>query len=158
MRQMPKSCRSKWIIAIFSIFILVGDQISKFFIVHKMNIGDCFAVCPFFNIVRVENRGVSFGMLQNHFHPAIFIMFSFAVILFLLIWSTKNKNYIFPIAMIISGAIGNIIDRIYYGAVIDFLDFYISKYHWPAFNIADTFIVIGTGILFFISYMEEKKI
>ena len=154
MRQMQKS---SWLIALVSIFILASDQVSKYFIVNNLRIGDSCSVCPFFNIVRVANRGISFGLLQGAFQPIIFFAISFAVVVALFFWSRKNRKYVFPSALILSGAIGNMIDRIYYGSVVDFLDFYVSKYHWPAFNIADTFIVLGTCILFFISYREESK-
>ena len=156
MPKVSESHREKYLIAICSIFVLVSDRVSKYLIVDQTEIGECHAVCPFFNITRVENYGVSFGMFRDRLSPFVLILLSLIVMVLLFLWAKKNKNYIFPTAMIISGAIGNVIDRIYYGAVIDFLDFYVSKYHWPAFNIADASIVIGTGILFFISYTEDK--
>ncbi len=154
MQQVQKS---SWLIAVISIFILASDQISKYFIVNNLQIGDSRCVCPFFNIVRVANRGISFGFLQGKFQPIVFFAISFAVAVMLFFWSRKNRKYILPSTLILNGAIGNMIDRIYYGSVVDFLDFYVSKYHWPAFNIADTFIVLGTCILV-LSYKEESDV
>lgn len=139
-----------------AIFILLSDQISKFFIASNLNVGDSIGVLPFFNICRVANKGITFGLLSETVQPFLLIVLSLGVVSALVCWTRRNKEYILPSAMIISGAIGNIVDRVTHEAVIDFLDFHINNIHWPAFNIADSAIVIGVFVLLFTSYGDKK--
>jgi len=155
MRKMLCSFRSKNLIAFLAFFILLSDQTSKWLVVNSMIPGECRYVLPFFNIVMVKNSGITFGMLGGIASPSFLIFLSIIVIMLMLIWVRKNEQYALPVTLIISGAIGNIIDRIIYGSVVDFLDFHLFEYHWPAFNIADSAIVIGSAILFFISFGEK---
>ncbi|MBP5215043.1 MAG: signal peptidase II [Alphaproteobacteria bacterium] len=105
----------------------------------------------YFNLVKVWNTGVSFSMFNNHgvIGAVCLSIFAAAISIFLLYWMyhENDKIRICALGMIIGGAWGNIIDRIHYGAVLDFLDFHYENLHWPAFNFADTFICIGAGIL-----------
>lgn len=152
---MQKSFRSKRLIALLAFFVLLSDQLSKWLVVNSMSLGDCHYVFPFFNVVLVENRGITFGMLSGIVHPTVLILLAVIAMIFMLAWAMRNTYYILPATLIISGAIGNIIDRIVNGAVIDFLDFHLYGYHWPAFNVADSSIVIGAAVLFFISFGEK---
>jgi signal peptidase II len=152
---MPRGFSSKEINIFCFLFVLLSDQISKYVIVKTMALGESRYVFPFFNIVMVENKGITFGILNGKIHSSILIFISFVVIVYLLIWVRKNLSHLLPMVFVVSGALGNIIDRITYGAVIDFLDFHLLGYHWPAFNIADSFIVIGAFVLLFISYGEK---
>lgn len=134
--------------------IVVCDQMTKWWIVNHSSItsGHPMVVTSFFNIVLVHNRGVTFGMLNNlnHAYVTYALIAVAAIILFLLgrwLWLTRSMTVAISLGCIMGGAIGNVIDRLRYGAVIDFLDFYIPNYHWPAFNIADTFIVTGVALL-----------
>lgn len=157
MRKMPNSFNSQRISIFLAVFILLSDQLSKLIVVRNIFFGDSLNVLPFFNIIRVENRGITFGMLSGFVSPLILTMISCLVVIVLLIWIKKAPPYYkLPTALIISGAIGNIIDRISRGAVVDFLDIHIYGYHWPAFNIADSAIVIGTLIALIISYGEKS--
>ncbi|MDR1235717.1 MAG: signal peptidase II [Holosporaceae bacterium] len=137
-------------------FILLSDQISKSIVVNSLRLGESTFVASIFNIVRVENRGVTFGLLSGTLQPFVFAFISFIIIIVLCIWGRDNRSYRFPLCLVISGAIGNTADRVIHKAVIDFLDFHLSVWHWPAFNIADSAIVIGVLLLFFISYREKK--
>jgi len=154
---MPRGFREHRLVAFLFIFTLLSDQLSKLFIVRNLYMGERINVLPFFDIVRVQNKGVTFGLLSGTLQPIVFIILSLIVILFLIDYARKNKNYRSFISLIVGGAIGNIIDRIVYGSVVDFLDFHLGMHHWPAFNVADSAIVVGVFILFFISYSEEKK-
>ncbi len=154
---MPKGFRKHRLVAFLFIFTLLSDQLSKLFIVENLYMGERINILPFFNLVHVRNKGVTFGLLSGSLQPIVFIILSLIVVGFLIDYARKNKNYRPFISLIVGGAIGNIIDRIAYGSVVDFLDFYLGKYHWPAFNIADSAIVIGVFVLFFISYSKEKK-
>jgi signal peptidase II len=114
---------------------------------------------PFFNLVKVWNYGVSFGMFADQRQPLILTMVSLVIIIALLVWLARSTDKVlgFGLGMVIGGAIGNIIDRIRFGAVADFLDFHVAGYHWPAFNIADSCIFIGVVLLCVHSMLAETK-
>ena len=117
-------------------------------------------VTSFFNLVTVWNHGVSFGMF-NHLEYAqiIFSVIVAAVMLVMLIWLYRNdKIYLtWALGFIIGGALGNLTDRIHKGAVADFLDFHIASYHWPAFNLADSFVLIGVVMLLMEDLILKKS-
>lgn len=154
---MPRGFREHRLVAFLFIFTLLSDQLSKLFVVKNLYVGESINILPFFNLVHVRNKGVTFGLLSGSLQPIVFIILSLIVVVFLIDYARKNKNYRPFLSLIIGGAIGNIIDRIAYGSVVDFLDFHLGRHHWPAFNVADSAIVVGVFILFFISYSEEKK-
>jgi signal peptidase II len=109
-------------------------------------------VLPIFNLVVVWNRGISFGMFNSIPNAAIILtIVALCIVVFLCGWLAKaNSKYIaIALTFVISGAFGNIIDRIINGAVADFLDFHIGLYHWPAFNLADSFVTVGAILLIF---------
>lgn len=157
MREMPKCFSSKCLSIFAAIFVLITDQLTKLAVVSYL-VEESWTITPFFNIVFVKNKGVTFGMFNNMASPSLLIAVAIGATAVLIVFARKQAPYYrLPIAAIIAGAIGNIIDRIFYGAVIDFLDFHLYEYHWPAFNIADSAIVIGVVTLFIISYLEEKE-
>lgn len=116
---------------------------------------------PFFNIILVWNNGVSFSMFSSHSLigkiALIILSISITCYIIYLLKQEKNKLNKFAFILIISGALGNIFDRIRYGAVIDFLDFYIGSYHWPAFNFADIFICFGVFLLIINSIKKNNN-
>lgn len=116
-------------------------------------------ITPFFNLVLVFNRGISFGMFAEHNQPLILTIISLIIIGILLFWLWNNSSILVSsaIGIIIGGAIGNVVDRIKIGAVVDFLDFHIADMHYPAFNLADSFVFIGVVILVFHSIFFENK-
>ncbi|MBN1324905.1 MAG: signal peptidase II [Alphaproteobacteria bacterium] len=118
-------------------------------------------VTDFFNIVFTWNPGASFSMFRSlgESAPIIIIVLTGIVIGFLLhyLFNKANKHEKIPIAFIVGGALGNLIDRIRFGAVVDFLDFHVGGLHWPAFNIADTFIAIGVGLYIISWFIIRKK-
>ncbi len=118
-------------------------------------------VIPHFNLVTVWNKGISFGMFKQTSDkgPMILIGVAFTITLFFLIWLFRGPDNMQSagIAMVIGGAMGNVIDRLRFGAVFDFLDFHAFDYHWPAFNIADSGIVVGVIILIVHSLFYERK-
>ena len=151
-------------IAIYlGVFTVLIDQMSKWWLIHDVNpppTGE--RVNAFLNLVMVENRGVTFGLL-SHFDPKItfyFLLATAAVILLLLgrwLWLTTSTSVAVGLGLIIGGAIGNIIDRLRFGVVVDFLDFHYGEYHWYAFNIADSAIVTGVAILLLDSVIRGRK-
>ncbi|MDA0902020.1 MAG: signal peptidase II [Proteobacteria bacterium] len=117
-------------------------------------------VTGFFSLVKVWNTGVSFGMFNSIANGKYILSFINAVVTtILLIWLYRNKSqYItIAIAFIIGGALGNLIDRLQNDAVADFLDFYISSYHWPAFNVADSAVFLGVFLIIFEDLFTKKK-
>ncbi|MFP4314059.1 MAG: signal peptidase II [Alphaproteobacteria bacterium] len=120
-----------------------------------------FEVLPFYNIVMVWNYGVSFGILNNNSadNALILIVLAALISFFLLIWmlDSKSKYVGMALALAVGGAIGNIIDRARFGAVIDYIDIHVAGYHWPAFNIADSCVVLGIGFVIIHSLFFEKK-
>ncbi|ADR18992.1 signal peptidase II [Calditerrivibrio nitroreducens] len=144
--------------------IIVIDQWTKKVIVGRFNLYDTIAVIDgFFNITYVLNPGAAFGFLakmSEQYRVAFFVLvtvIAIAIVVYLLI---KEKSVLlrrYAYTLILAGAIGNLIDRITIGKVVDFLDFYIGKYHWPAFNVADISISVGVGLLILDMLMEKQR-
>ena len=118
-------------------------------------------IWPFFNVVMVWNRGVTFGLLDDtpFWGQWAFIGLSLAIVAILLLWLHRSKTrwQAAALGLIIGGALGNVIDRVHYGAVADFLDFHVGSYHWPAFNIADSAITLGVAMMFFDALFGPKE-
>ena len=118
-------------------------------------------ILPFINIVMVWNKGVSFGMFNDggEMGALILIALSLVIVFIFLIWLFTAGHYMqrLSIALVIGGAIGNVIDRARLGAVVDFIDVHAFGYHWPAFNIADSCIVIGVFLLIIYSFFFETQ-
>lgn len=118
-------------------------------------------ITSFFNLVMVWNQGVSFGMFssEHQWMPYALGLMALALCSVFLVWMWRSTSVFasFAIALIISGAISNVWDRARFGGVADFLDFHVASYHWPAFNIADSCIVIGVAGLAIHSLFFEKK-
>ncbi len=108
-------------------------------------------VLPYFNLVRVWNYGVSFGMFNTDasYGPWMFVAVALAIVaaLFTWLWRADNRLVAVALGLVIGGALGNIIDRIRWMAVFDFLDFHVGDWHWPAFNLADSGITVGVVLL-----------
>ncbi len=132
--------------------IVLMDQISKLAIVRSLRIHESLTVLAgFFNLVHVRNRGMAFGFLNRpdiNFGFYFLVAASIAAVILLLFWFFKLKQgdnqIILGLSLILGGAIGNLIDRLRLKEVIDFLDFHLGSYHWPAFNVADSAITVGT--------------
>lgn len=150
-----------WVGLIVIFLTVLSDQISKFFVYENMADGGHVVFCAFFNLVKVWNTGVSFSMFNRHGQTGAVILtvFALCVAVFLFYWMLKetNKLKITALAFIIGGALGNVIDRIRFGAVLDFLDFHYKNIHWPAFNVADSFICAGVFILICMEFFDNKK-
>ena len=136
----------------FAFLAFVSDQLSKFFVFeYAMEHGALTEVTGFFNIVTAFNKGISFSMFDSTggWGRVILIVVACAIIVFLLCWM-KNETSRFVricLGLIVGGAVGNLVDRVRLGAVYDFLDFHVNAYHWPAFNLADSFICVGALLI-----------
>ena len=135
------------------------DQLSKQYLISLLaETQQAINILPFFNLVMVWNKGVSFGMFSNagQLMPFLLILGALLITCFIIDLYTKNPALYNAVsyALICGGAIGNTIDRFLYGAVADFFDFHIGIYHWPAFNIADSCIFIGVALLILESFKK----
>lgn len=144
---------------LFALLLLVLDQISKNLILHFLYEGQK-EILPFFNLVHVWNRGVSFGLF-NHEHSGAWILagLSLAITALFLVWLWRvdHKGLALAIGAVIGGAVGNVIDRVRFGAVVDFLDFHVRDWHYPAFNVADSAIVLGIAYIVLDGLFFEPK-
>jgi len=137
-----------------ALIALALDHASKWWLMDLLKApGANIEVLPFFNLVMVWNPGVSFGLFQSGSPWAPWILAGVAVVIvgFLLNWLRKaeSRRVALALGLVIGGAVGNVIDRIMWGAVADFFDVHIGALHWPAFNVADSAIVIGAVLLVF---------
>jgi signal peptidase II len=134
--------------------VIALDQLSKWWILERIMLPPrVIEITPFFNLVLTWNRGVSFGMFNTDSAFSIWVLpfIAVAIVVMLVTWLMRADRQVLGIALgsIIGGAIGNLIDRVRFGAVADFLDVHAFGYHWPAFNVADSAITIGVGVLIF---------
>jgi signal peptidase II len=151
---------------LFASSILVLDQATKWIVVARLSPDSIVPVIPgLFSLVLVENKGIAFGLLaglSSSVAFALIILVSAAALglVCYLLWKSEPSARRAPAALsfILGGAFGNLVDRIFRGSVVDFLDFYVRSYHWPAFNVADSAIVVGAGILALDLFAGRKEI
>lgn len=144
--------KSNLAVLLVALIVFALDQISKWLVLYYFANANTteMAVLPFFNLVLVKNTGISFGMLADNNISAWFFIFLTAIIsLFLLIWLWRSHETFLKLALALAlaGGLGNGLDRVQHGGVIDFLDFHIMGWHYPSFNIADCAIVIAVIML-----------
>lgn len=168
---------------VFAILVFLADQLSKWSVTEHMirpvngespltltewllNAPDPLPyteiyVLPFFNLVMVWNKGISFGLFNDtaDYGPLILTVLAGIIVLWFVIWlaAVQSRTQAFAIALVIGGALGNMLDRIRFKAVVDFLDFHLFGFHWPAFNISDSAIVVGVFLLIIYSLFFEKR-
>ena len=134
--------------------IIALDQITKYLVISFMNPFDSIEAFPFLHIVSVRNTGAAFGMFKG-LGSSFFIGISVIAIIFV-IWLLIKRAYNYlGLSLVLGGAIGNLIDRILYGTVVDFIDFSIGRFHWPAFNVADSSLTIGIVVVFLTSLLRK---
>ena len=145
-----------------SLLIIVLDQFTKKLIEDSLLVYETIPVLPFFNLTLAYNKGAAFSFLsdQGGWQRWLFSILAIGVSTVLIIWlrmlTVKERLLAIALSFIIGGAIGNLIDRLLFGHVIDFLDFYYKNWHWPAFNVADSAIFIGV-VLFLLDTVVNKR-
>ena len=159
--------KSKYIILIcLAGLVITLDQISKLYIAHHFELHESTTLIPhFFNLTYVRNTGAAFGLLSKapeSFRIPFFIIIPLVALTIIVLIFKKTQEtqllMITALSLILGGAIGNFIDRLRFNYVIDFLDFHwFQKYHWPAFNVADSSIVIGVMLLIFYTFTHDQK-
>jgi signal peptidase II len=133
-----------------ALLVLALDQLTKYYIRTHLGAFDVIRVFPFFNIVYAENTGSAFGMFKS-LGGSFFIIVSMTAMVVLSVLLIKDPLNRLAYSLLLGGAAGNLLDRLCYGYVIDFLDAYAGNYHWPAFNVADSALTLGIGILLFVT-------
>ena len=141
--------------------VIVFDQVSKWLMVSRLSLYETVIVMPYFNLTMAHNEGAAFSFLAQAggWQRWFFIWLALIISVVLLVWLAKlkptEKLEAISLSLILGGALGNVIDRISYGYVIDFIDLYIGHNHWPVFNIADSAICIGAILLVADSFKSQ---
>ena len=134
-----------------AVIVVLLDQVSKISMSRLLLYGQSEMITPYFNLVMVYNQGAAFSFLANSggwqrwFFSGLAFVVSL-VIIWMLHKNTTQRLFCWALTLILGGAVGNLIDRVLYGHVIDFLDFHIGTLHWPAFNVADSAITVGAAL------------
>lgn len=142
--------------------MLLADQFTKVLILGYYNLGDATVVTSFFNVVRVHNTGAAFSFLRDSagWQRWLFTGIGLVAAVFIVVMLKKHpgqKLFCFALACILGGALGNVLDRVMYGYVVDFLDFHWRAMHFPAFNIADSAITVGAACLILDELLRVKR-
>jgi signal peptidase II len=140
---------------LIAVGVIMLDRVTKWLVATRVDLHDSISILPgFVRLTHVQNSGAAFGLFADstsEWKTSILIMFSTIALIVVsaLLWKNSHSITVTGVglSLILGGAVGNLWDRLLYGRVVDFLDFYISQYHWPAFNIADSAIVIGALLL-----------
>jgi signal peptidase II len=141
------------------------DVLTKALVLEHIPMESGIVVIPgFFNLVHIHNKGAAFGLLSSL--PAVYTRIFFIItnslvlaVLGYLWWRLPQRNWATALgySLVMAGALGNLIDRVRLGVVVDFLDFYWGRYSWPAFNVADILVCLGAGLLIYVILTEEKR-
>lgn len=150
-------------LAVISGLVVVLDQVTKLWIIKNLPLYHSITVIPgLFNVTHILNPGGAFGFMahhNSHLRNVLFLLASSIAICFIYFYynsvSKTEPLLATGLALILGGAVGNLIDRIRFGKVVDFLDFYIGNHHWPAFNVADSAITVGIAV--FVFHLLFKK-
>ncbi len=151
----------KWLT--LSVLVLFLDQASKWLVVQSMQLYQSIPLMPGFNLTYVHNTGAAFSLLSEAggWQRWFFAFIALAISVILTLWLMRLKQHetlmAAALSLILGGAIGNLVDRLLYGYVIDFLDLYYQNWHWPAFNIADSAICVGVAFMLLESSIHKKS-
>ena len=152
------------ILVVVSAVVLAVDQATKLYVDRVMDLHSSITVIPdFFSITYLRNKGAAFGILaHSSYRIPFFILVSvvaICVIIVVFVRLRPDQRFTpYPLSLIFAGAVGNLIDRVRLGEVIDFLDAYWHGHHWPAFNVADSAICVGVFLLAIDMLLEEKRL
>jgi len=146
-----------------SILVLILDQLSKIWIDSNMSLYQSIPMFPGFNITYAHNYGAAFSFLSDAggWQRWFFAVLAGSISIGLVVWIKRLKSEeilsAISLSLILGGAVGNLIDRVIYGYVIDFLDVYYQAWHWPVFNIADSAITVGVAFMFYESFTDKEQ-
>ena len=154
------SSRVRWYL--LAAAVVVADQLTKWLVLRAFWPGEAREIAPFFNMVLVYNKGAAFSFLAGAggWQTPVLVAFALiaAIVVGVLIWRhAAQRLFCAGLALILGGAVGNVIDRLRFGEVVDFLDFHAFGWHWPAFNVADSGITVGAVLLIVESFLGDEK-
>ena len=153
----------KWPWFIFGVVVILLDQASKYWVLQTLIPYEPEAMFPMVNFTLAFNTGAAFSFLSGtgDWHRWLFTGFSAVMSIVLMVWIIRLPKtaylQLLALSLILGGALGNLVDRIFLGHVIDFIDVYYTHYHWPAFNLADSAICVGAFLLLIDMWLEGKK-
>jgi len=150
--------RKALFIVIIASSVVVLDYLTKRVVATKVMPYEAINILPFLRIVNAKNTGVVFGLFSD-VNNYVFIFFSIIAIILIILYSLRLPKglELFSLSLILGGAVGNLIDRITMGKVIDFIDFFIGRWHWPAFNIADSALSVGIILFIWTNFRKNPK-
>lgn len=142
-----------------SAVIMLVDQLTKQFVFLRLDVQEIIHLTPFLNLTHRHNTGAAFSIMAGA-HPAFFALLGVVVSCGILWWLRQNPEgqrlLAAALTLILGGALGNVIDRVWRGFVVDFVDFHAFGWHWPAFNVADTAICLGAGLMLLDMWRQPK--
>lgn len=138
---------------LISLVVMIFDQVTKHLVRTSIKPFEVIKILPFLQIVHIRNEGAAFGLFSD-FGNITFIIISIIAIIVVIYLILKDKKDRITLSLILGGATGNLIDRIIYGNVTDFIDLYAGRFHWPAFNVADSALTIGISLMF-LNHLRE---
>jgi signal peptidase II len=155
---MPRTWR--WFV--LAAALVVADQLTKWAVLANFAYGERLPVTGFFNLVLAFNKGAAFSMFAQAagWQTPLLIAFALAasgIVGYLLVRNPHKRLFSLGLALILGGAVGNLIDRVRFGYVVDFLDFHAMGWHWPAFNVADSGITVGAAILILEGFVGQRE-
>ena len=153
---------STWRWFVLAAAIVVADQLTKWVVLANFAHGERRVITEFLNLVLVYNKGAAFSMLADAsgWQTPLLIAFALAaagIVSYLIVRNPGKRLLCLGLALILGGALGNVIDRLRYGHVVDFLDFHAMGWHWPAFNVADSGITVGAVLLILDGFVQHEK-
>jgi signal peptidase II len=153
---------STWRWFVLAAAIVVADQLTKWVVLANFAHGERRVITEFLNLVLVYNKGAAFSMFADApgWQTPLLIAFALAaagIVSYLIVRNPRKRLLCLGLALILGGALGNVIDRLRYGHVVDFLDFHAMGWHWPAFNVADSGITVGAVLLILDGFVQHEK-
>jgi signal peptidase II len=140
---------------------MLADQATKALVLARFAIGERLELAPFFNLVLVYNKGAAFSFLSDAsgWQKPLLVAFAVvaaAIVSILIVRRPAERLLCTGLALILGGALGNVVDRLRFGQVVDFLDLHAAGYHWPAFNVADSAITVGAALLILEGFVQRE--
>ena len=153
---------SAWRWFALAALVVLADQATKALVLARFALGERLELAPFFNLVLVYNKGAAFSFLSDAggWQKPLLIAFAVgaaALVSFMIVRRPRERLLCTALALILGGALGNVIDRLRFGQVVDFLDAHAGGYHWPAFNVADSAITIGALLLILEGFVHRER-
>jgi len=152
---------SAWRWFALALGVVIADQVTKALVLARFSLGERVELTSFFNMVLVYNKGAAFSFLSNAGGwqtPAlvVFALIAIGIVGVFIVRSPGRTMLLSGLALILGGALGNLIDRLRFGQVVDFLDFHAAGWHWPAFNVADSAITVGAALLILEGFVHRE--